>query len=244
MGEGFKLHRASGIAGPGFSYTGNYEFIDEGHGNWRIKLLTSGTFVFSRLGTARKGIDVFLVGGGAKGFYDGSSPVLLVVCGGSGYTNTVRNVSVSKETSYPVVIGSGGAGNQEATASSGFGASANPGNKGTVTTTTTPDGTIYLGNGGNGGSGGGGEDYFVLPAGRHATGGQDGADSSDYEEQSYVYRIAGGTGQHTTTREFGEAGGDLYAMGGGANTPITPNSGNGGYRNEGASGIVVIRNAR
>ena len=54
---------------------------------------------------------------------------------------------------------------------------------------------------------------------------------------------AGGKGQGTTTREFGEANGDLYASGGGDNlTATVPNSGNGGaYHVEPADGIVVIR---
>ena len=56
----------------------------------------------------------------------------------------------------------------------------------------------------------------------------------------------GGKGQGTTTREFGEADGTLYASGGGSNlTATVSNSGNGGRNGitsiEPADGIVVIR---
>lgn len=56
----------------------------------------------------------------------------------------------------------------------------------------------------------------------------------------------GGKGQGTTTREFGEADGTLYASGGGSNlTATVSNSGNGGRNGitsiAPADGIVVIR---
>jgi hypothetical protein len=54
-----------------------------------------------------------------------------------------------------------------------------------------------------------------------------------------------GTGQGTTTREFGESTGALYAQGGGSNTSNVANSGNGGRSNvNGSTGIVIIRNHR
>ena len=45
---------------PKFEYTGTYEYIEDGGGNWRIKFLTSGVF------TPLKDmvIDAFMVGGG------------------------------------------------------------------------------------------------------------------------------------------------------------------------------------
>ena len=85
--------------------------------------------------------------------------------------------------------------------------------------------------GAKGGSGGGGQ---------YADGGTDGSDGATGD-------TAGGKGQGTTTREFGEADGDLYASGGGKNLKATvPNSGNGGYYASQSSvnpadGIVVIR---
>lgn len=53
---------------PKFTYTGNYQLVDDGKSNgrqnWRLKLLTSGTLTFTRSpGT----LDVFLVGAGGSG---------------------------------------------------------------------------------------------------------------------------------------------------------------------------------
>ena len=50
-----------------YSYTGTAEKIDDGNGNWRIKLKTSGTFKFTSLGNWNGLIDVFCVGGGCAG---------------------------------------------------------------------------------------------------------------------------------------------------------------------------------
>ena len=46
-----------------FSYTGSYNVISDGSGNWRIKLLSSGTLNINYATT----IDLFLVGGGGGG---------------------------------------------------------------------------------------------------------------------------------------------------------------------------------
>ena len=53
-----------GTGMPEYTYTGNASLIDDGGGNWRIKFLTSGTLTFTKLGNAKGGLDVFLVGGG------------------------------------------------------------------------------------------------------------------------------------------------------------------------------------
>ena len=55
------------LSPPEFTYTGEYEFIDEGEGSWRIKFKTSGRLTFTNLGSAQNGIDIFLVGGGGGG---------------------------------------------------------------------------------------------------------------------------------------------------------------------------------
>lgn len=168
-------------------------------------------------------IDVFLVGGGggAGSSYCGA--------GGAGYTTTVRSVVVAANTAYPIVVGA--AGTQTYTVqsdggtSSAFSAVANGGHH-----SVSGDKT-WKKTGANGGSGGGGQ---------YADGGTDGSDGATGD-------TAGGKGQGTTTREFGEADGDLYASGGGGNLKATvPNSGNGGYYGgstsvKPADGIVVIR---
>ena len=86
-----------------------------------------------------------------------------------------------------------------------------------------------------GGSGGAG---YVSPVAT-TTGGTDGGDGTSSA-------TTGGKGQGTTTREFGEADGTLYASGGGSNLSATvANSGNGGRNGitsiAPADGIVVIR---
>jgi hypothetical protein len=76
---------------PEFTYSGDFQFIDDGDKNWRIKLLTSGTFKFTSIGNAANGIDVFCVGGGGGGSASG---------GGGGYTKTTKNVTVKSGIDY------------------------------------------------------------------------------------------------------------------------------------------------
>lgn len=207
---------------PKFTYTGTYEYIDDGEGNWRIKFLSSGTFTPLKDMT----IDAFLVGGGGGGVRQTSRNYY---CGGAGgYTTTRLSIVLSANTEYPIEVGAGGPGlsttsnTDSATSggtSSGFGASASGGNG------------AQGASGGSGGSGGGGRLSGSI-------GGSDGSDGSG----TYP-----GTGQGTTTREFGESTGSLYSTGGDAvtdsnNTPADNNTGDGGHAlAAGGSGIVVIR---
>ena len=167
---------------PKFTYTGTYEYIDDGEGNWRIKFLTSGVFTPLKDMT----IDAFLVGGGAGGMNNASSG------GGGGYTNTVKNIELPANANFNIVIGAGG----------------DPSGNGGETSVFEL--TAAGGNGKDGGSGGG---AFGSPAG---AGGSDGSDGGS--GTFLVASIKGGTGQGTTTREFGEATGELYSGGGGGAT--------------------------
>lgn len=220
------------IIGEDFNWSGGdgtYQVIDDGGGNWRIKFLSSGTF------TPLKNmvIDAFLVGaGGGKGYTRCGG-------GGAGYTTTVRSIVLAANTSYSIVVGAAGTNGRSSGSdgtnggtTSAFSAVA-AGGKGS----TTGKGSQGIGLSGSGGSGGGGYNISGVHAQRSAAdGGTDGADGT-------TITSAGGTGQGTTTREFGETDGDLYASGGGDNlTATVPNSGNGGaYNVEPADGIVVIR---
>lgn len=222
------------IIGEDFNWSGGdgtYQVLDDGGGNWRIKFLSSGTF------TPLKDmvIDVFLVGaGGGKGS---------VRCGGggAGYTTTVRSITLAANTAYQITIGAAGKNGNK-----GNSTSVTDGTDGGTTSafstvaaggkgSTTGRGTGGTGRSGDGGSGGGGYNVAAGNVGS-AAGGTDGGDGT-------TATTAGGKGQGTTTREFGEADGDLYASGGGDNlTATVPNSGNGGaYNVEPADGIVVIR---
>ncbi|MEA5048477.1 MAG: hypothetical protein VB034_07680, partial [Eubacteriales bacterium] len=217
---------------PSFTYTGTYTLLDDGDGNWRIKFLTSGTLTLEKSTT----IDLFLVGGGGGGgnsvSYNSSGG------GGGGYTVTHKGIVLVGGTQYSVVVGAGGG-----AASSGG-------------TTWFANSNLYYaagGNGGgyaggNGGSGGGGG---AGQSGSPGNGGTDGANgTSGYH--------GAGTGQGTTTREFGESTSDLYAGGGrgaargwgfgsygtgyyGRGGSGVAESGNG---ESGIAGIAVIRNQR
>ena len=249
---------------PAITYTGDYEVLGAGDGNWRIKFKSSGTLVFTYLPVAF--IDVFLVGGGGSGgasAYSGG--------GGSGYTLTQTQVAVAENTPYAITIGVGGQevtrnalGNRGGTTQA-FGYSAEGGYGGGYA-----DYSTNTGGGGNGGSGG-----SEGEAGRYSgTGGTDGGNGSFIHRVEAFPAARRGQGQGTTTREFGEPTGDLYAGGGGGNftpggaggggsggdstsesngTPGTPNTGGGGggggaavgfHSGAGGSGIVVIRNSR
>ena len=215
---------------PDFTYTGDFETVNDSdepiattQGNWKIRFLTSGTLTFTALNGAENGIDVFLVGGGgsgANGCDQSDGTYRDTYGGGGGYTNTVRGVRISTNTDYSITVGAGGASasyisqsGYDGGSTSAFGATAN-GGKGAVGF----NGSSWTGGGGAGGSGGGG-------AG--GNGGSDGADGSGGSH---------GTGQKTTTREFGEAGGNLYSGGGGGAANGVGGAGGGGAGCPTASG--------
>lgn len=221
---------ASGNRMPVFSYTGDYELLDDGlEGsvqNWRLKLKTSGVLRFDRLATP---VDVFLVGGGGGGYLAG---------GGGGYTRTFANQTLEIRTDYTAQIGAGGDvgtsyGLDGGTSSLGNFCSADGGHGGNVINSK----------GGEGGSGGG----SFGGEGKAGNGGSDGSDGTANwyehpvaEDQWEWFQGEGGKGQGTTTREFGESTGELYAGGGGGgNTSKSHN--NGGFGGDGGGGHGACR---
>ncbi len=211
-----------------YTYTGSSVLINDGGGNWRIKFLTSGTFVYN--GNSSLTIDVFTVGGGGKGTQCWSD-VATGFGGGGGLTTTQSSIAVTKGASYSIVVGAGATTNGSSSirggTTSAFGVSAIGGQSG------------WYGGDGSGGSGG---------SDRGNAGGTNGSNGI-----TVAWTL--GTGQGTTTREFGESTGYLYSNGGHGNgharwaeVPRT-NSGDGSNANcsiqyDGAAGIVVIRNHR
>ena len=176
-----------------FEYTGTYnERLDDGV----VELLTSGVLKFKK----ETAIDAFLVGGGSSG-RSGSRATSGAIGGGiggsGGTTKTLLNIIPRVNTEYPIVIGAGGTATY--TPDNGN-ASANPGGATVAFGATVAGGTVT-----SGGSGGG-AGAVVAKA---ANGGSDGADGGHSSSRN------GGTGQGTTTREFGEATGKLYSGGGG-----------------------------
>lgn len=206
---------------PTFTYTGDYEIVDDNNkeittssGNWKIRFKTGGTLTLTDLGNAANGIDIFCVGGGGNGasFKTGTTSHT-GGGGGGGCTATKNNASITT-TSYTITVGGSGG-------SSSFGSilSATGGSNG-----TTYAGSHNTGNGGNGGSGGG----CISCAG-----GSDGNDGASVTQNGFY----GGTGQHTTTREFGESSGTLYSGGGGGGGfYATGANGNRGAGGEGGGG--------
>ena len=202
----------SGGGVPQFEYTGTYEYIDDGGGNWRIKFLTSGTFTPLKAMT----IDAFLVGGGGGGnIYAG---------GGGGYTKTAKSIELAPKSKYAIVVGSGGTGiktSDEAKAGSKTSAFGETANGGIGAGHARED---Y--NGGAGGSGDGAAGYRR----NGAKGGEDGGSGGS------TTLGAGGAGQGTTTREFGESSGVLYSGGGGGSSYGEEYSGGAGGQGGGGDG--------
>ena len=192
-----------------FTYTGSKAWIDDGNGNFRLKFLTSGTFT----PTKQVKIDVFIVGGGSGGNAGGAGSATNAGGGGAGgLTGTWTNITLNANQAYSIVVGGGGAGGQTYGSAGGTSSAFGYSKAGGSSRTTG----AYWGN--NGGSGGGGA------TGGGATGGSDGSNGNGAQA---------GTGQGTTTREFGEAGAALYAGGGGSGGGV---GGAGGGANGGAMG--------
>lgn len=219
------------VIGEDFDWTGGdgtYRVTVDSDGDWKINLLCSGTFTPLKNMT----IDAFLVGGG------GGKGILYSGGGGSGYTTTKRSVTLTANTAYQITVGAGG------TNGNGMGDAASDGGTTSAFGATAAGGKASASGssssrkpGGAGGSGGGGYNASGSNGTKSAAaGGTNGSDGT-------TSTTAGGAGQGTTTREFGETDGDLYASGGGDNlTRTIPNSGNGGAAGiDPADGIVVIR---
>lgn len=201
-----------------FTYTGSYATEGNLEGNFVIRFKTSGTLQITSVGNTGGKLDVFCVGGGSAG----NGPSLSNMSannssggGGGGYTKTTKSVSISN-TSYSIIVGAGGtyitpsykngydyidpavAGNK----SSGLGVSANGGTN-TNKKWKYADAPCHCGfDGGSGGAAG-----SMWKAYKAGSDGGDGAENNNYTR--------GGTGQGTTTREFGESSGKLYSGGGG-----------------------------
>ena len=233
---------------PEYTYSGTASLVDDGSGNYRLKFLSSGKLKFTELGNFTGGIDVFCVGGGA-----GSAIGLNAAGGGGGYTTTTKDVSIEPNVEYTITVGSGGSAGGNAGGTSSFDSLASAAGGGSKTN---------IQSGGSGGGGGGSNG----PGGNGGSNGSAGSDGYNGYPK--------GSGQGTTTREFGLSNGTLYAGGGGGATDYaedyetpgnggsggggrgsSPNrsgvagtantgGGGGGGSKAGGSGIVIIRNKR
>lgn len=211
--------------GVDFTYTGTCTVIDDSEGeniNWRIKFLTSGIFKVNN----QSSIDLFMVGGGSSG-QDGNNSDNGGTGGGSGYTKTEKGIVLSPNTDYQIIIGDGGASTNASSSPS-----SNPGGDSSAFNFSVDGGgKVRCWNGGSGG----GVGSQTKSNGSTIEAGAGGSDGSDGIKNSSNW--TGGTGQGTTTREFGEATGDLYAGGGGGGGGyLSGHSSSGAYGGDGGGG--------
>ena len=263
------------VLGKDFTWSGSDGtclVIDDGGGNWRIKFLSSGRFTPLNDMT----IDAFVVGGGGGGGHGESagSGKLMASGGGGGKTRTTKNISLLANRSYMMYVGAGGNANADGgtTHIQSYDGSMLMGHSGGragafVRDFANPSASGAIAVGGAGGSGGGsaGVDFSTQNIAAASAGGDDGNAGETFNGV-----ITGGAGQGTTTREFGEPDGALYAGGGGAaamysglfiskagtggggyGVEATDNTGGGGggswnpnITSRGGSGIIIIRNTR
>lgn len=214
-----------------FEYTGTYnERLEDGV----VEFLTSGVLTFKK----ETPIDVFLVGGGASG--RAANPLNTGGAGGSGgFTKTLTNITPRKKQGYQIIIGSGGA------ESASYTDPSNPGGDTSAFGYSVEGGSGNSGtnyNGSPGGSGGGaGGTTNTIATKNAANGGSDGSNGGN----TYNNYSTGGSGQGTTTREFGELTGKLYAAGGGGgSTYDRQGHGTAGVGGEGGGGNGGSLNGR
>lgn len=187
--------------------TSKVQLIKDGSGNWRIKFLESGTLKTSY--PEKNSIDVFVVGGGGGGGSEGGTTN--GGCGGGGgYTKTYKSLELNAGEEQYIKVGAGGTGGTGSGGTAGeqsyFGSTTYAANGGGF---GCQMGSCNSGCGGSGGSGGGCGGMSSGEAPSAGSGGTNGTSG-----KSNVSWSTAGSGQGTTTREFGEATGDLYAGGG------------------------------
>ena len=198
--------------------TSSYNVISDGSGNWRVELYSSGTFKAN----TSVAVDLHAVGGGGGGAgpinqnYGGS--------GGAGGKTATKKAQTLSATSYTVTVGTGGAGSVNGNASESrcvAGGNGTASSFGSLVSAAGGGGAAKSfkwgsGAGGSGGSGGGsgncGQGQCTATGGTNGGNGTQGSKGSSY---SFATLGAAGTGQGTTTRDFGETGGTLRAGGGG-----------------------------
>lgn len=262
-----------------FTYSGQCQVIDdstEAYNEWRIKFLTSGTLKF----TANIAVDIFLVGGGGGGAghatNSNNNSLLCTGGGGGGYTKTLNNITLNKNVSYSIVIGNGGVKGDKSVKGNIHGNYGNPGGntsiseiaEGSVAGGIGGGGPIPTGDsssmplkGGDGGSGGGSGFFGIVSSATRSTRATNGNNGTKCNANGTVMNWGTpGTGQGSTTKEFGDNGATSYSMGGAsggsdASYGVVSNSGNGGdgrcHRGDniygsgsnvdGSSGVLIIR---
>lgn len=226
---------------PDFSYTGEYQLVNEDGGNWRLYLITSGTFTPN----VDMLVDMCLFGGGQAG-RKGTTANVSSLGGRPGETSTQHGVVLQKGISYVVTIGAGGSLNAAIGGDTSFNNlyTVNGGsfdyNPGSAQPEFGDSNITQGGLGGNGGAPGGkgyngescGSTAFPEPGGNGAAIESSGTSGS---------RGAEGGSSNTNGTGGGGGGGGGFGAGGGAGGSGYSTTGNGGA---GAPGVVILRNAR
>lgn len=230
---------AGGGTGKGleFTFTGDYTEREDGV----VELRSSGALNLPK----PQAIDIFAVGGGGKGGVFNTGTVANGYAGGGG-GRTALLLNQTLVGTFEIVIGQGATSNSTPSSttkggSTSFGSilTAEGGNSAVKDASQGPG---YETTGADGGSGsGGGTD--TLSDASYGKGGSDGGNGSrGHWGISYVN---GGNGQGTTTREFGEGTGKLYAGGGAGGYYFNsqtelPNAIPGGDGGGGAGAVVNV----
>ena len=192
-------------------------FTGDPAGDWELRIYGAGTLTVQ----SPKAVDVFALGAGGRagGIISGYSQELsrwtaYLAGGGGGLAETVRSVRLMPGHEYRLDVGDRGNVKYGYTA---FKDNTTDSYIVNITKGANGRASYDIANGGNGGSGGAAL-FKILAATQSAasaSGGQDGGDGARYPaEGDFFASIIGGTGQGTTTRAFGESGGDFFATGG------------------------------
>lgn len=259
--DGIFVQGGGGPVIPNFTYTGEYQLVNEDEGNWKLYLITSGTFTPN----VDMLVDICLFGGGQGGENGASVYASGVgeggIAGQPGLSNTQKNVVLQAGNSYSVEIGSGGAINLGIGGATIFdNISVNGGASNNGLTGPAPE----FGEDGNptqaakGGAGGNAQRYSSAngQAGGNAgstdnpenggSGGLGGEDGGNGEAGSRG--AGGGKGGRTSASSAkcgggGGGGGGFGASGGGGGGLYGAYSGS-GSGGVGAPGVAILRNAR
>lgn len=247
----FRYYYVDDMTPTTYTYTGWHEWIDDGNGNWRIKLKSSGVFV-PLIDTV---IDVFLVGGGAGGGQrNGDS----AIGGGGGCTETHKEIELSQGKEYPILIGAGGVAGSFGNITTAFGEDANGGAPNGCG--GSGGGQGWPGNGGSDGANGSGavnnlgigqgsttREFGELAGGLYSGGGGGTANPPYMNSYRDWFSIGGAGGGGRGTSFWEKPGVPQESLYGG---PGVANTGGGGgaamhshLSGAGGSGIVVIRNS-
>ena len=252
------------VLGEDFTYSGSCQVIDDsanGDVQWRIKFLTSGTLTVL---TADWLVDLFLVGGGArgtsKGSYSGAPGSFRAGCNGGrgGSVRTVKSLTAAKGTSYSIVVGGSGGTTSALGQSAASGGGGTGGSGGAYTTAGDSynnggsggigsrefgeaGGAYYAGGGGGGGSGVFPDSDVRAPEWKWGTGGSGGtrgggAGGKGASWNTSTKYVAGTSGGSGTANTGGGGGG-----GGGGTYVNSTTQYDGGSGGNGGSGIVIIR---